>query len=59
MKGGYEKVENFTVCYAFTSGITIEAESEKKAKDLFEAMDENTLYENANQVEITEVFPSP
>jgi len=49
----------YTVCYAFTGGISIEAESEEQAKDLFDKMNESTLYENASPVEITEVFPSP
>ena len=46
----------FTITYAMTGGIEIEAKTEERARELFYKIPEHELYENAMPTEITDVF---
>lgn len=49
-------MKNFRIYYEFTGSVNIEAESEEHAKELFDKYSEQTLYEHAGKVEISEVI---
>lgn len=49
-------MKNFRVYYEFTGSVNIEADSEEHAKDLLDKYNEQTLYEYAGKVEISEVI---
>lgn len=49
-------MKRFIITYAMTGGVTIEAETEEKARELFDKMPECELYESTIPAEITEIY---
>lgn len=50
------KRKTFTICYQITGGVVIDAETEDEALEIFNDLDLQTLYEEAGDAEITEIF---
>ena len=48
-------MQKYTITYAITGGMTIEANTEEEAIEKFNAYPEYELYENANPSEITDI----
>ena len=46
----------FTICYQITGGVVIDAETEDEALSIFNKLGPETLYEEAGDAEVTEIF---
>lgn len=48
-------MKKFVITFAMTGGITLEAENEEQAREMFDKIPQHELYEDAAPAEITDI----
>lgn len=49
-------MKKFVITFAMTGGVTLEAETEKQAREMFDKIPEHELYEDVTPAEITDIY---
>lgn len=49
-------MKKFVITYAMTGGVTLEAETEEQAREMFDKISEHELYDDTTPAEITNVY---